>query len=61
MQTKFDRDLGTRGRSLSLINSRTTVGQMPMATLTGIPWKVIVVSAAFSAASSHRSRTTTQW
>ena len=36
VQTKFDRGLGTRGRSLSLINRRTTVGQMPMAARTSM-------------------------
>ena len=34
VQARFDRDLGTRSRPLSLINSRATAGQLPMATRT---------------------------
>ena len=36
VQEQFDRDFGTRGRSLALINSRSTVDSAPMATLTSI-------------------------
>lgn len=36
VQSKFDRDFGTRGRSLTLVNSRTTVQSAPMATVTSI-------------------------
>lgn len=33
---QFDRDFGTRGRSVALVNSRTTVATLPMATVTTI-------------------------
>ena len=33
---QFDRDFGTRGRSLALVNSRNTVATAPMATVTSI-------------------------
>jgi hypothetical protein len=33
---QFDRDFGTRGRSLALVNSRNTVDTVPMATVTSI-------------------------
>lgn len=36
VKTQFDRDFGTRGRSMVLANSRNTVSQLPMATLTSI-------------------------
>lgn len=36
VREQFDRDFGTRGRSLALINSRSTVDSVPMATLTSI-------------------------
>ncbi len=36
VQKQFDRDFNTQGRSLTLINSRNTVNQTPMATLTSI-------------------------
>ncbi|GAA4020624.1 C13 family peptidase [Actimicrobium antarcticum] len=36
VRNQFDRDFGTRGRSLSLINSRTTVETNPMATRTSL-------------------------
>ncbi|MDN2710932.1 hypothetical protein O0880_16040 [Janthinobacterium sp. SUN118] len=36
VQRQFDRDHGTTGRSLTLVNSRNTVAQLPMATLTSI-------------------------
>jgi hypothetical protein len=36
VQRQFDRDYGTVGRSLMLVNSRNTVAQQPMATRTSI-------------------------
>ncbi|KAB8042083.1 C13 family peptidase [Janthinobacterium aquaticum] len=36
VQQQFDRDYGTLGRSLALVNSRNTVAQQPMATRTSI-------------------------
>ncbi len=36
VREQFERDFGTRGRSLSLVNSRTTVSTLPMATHTSI-------------------------
>ena len=36
VRNQFDRDFGTRGRSLALINSRNTVDAAPMATVTSI-------------------------
>lgn len=36
VQQQFDRDYGTAGRSLVLVNSRNTVAQQPMATRTSI-------------------------
>ena len=36
VQRQFDRDYGTVGRSLMLVNSRNTVAQQPMATLTSL-------------------------
>jgi hypothetical protein len=36
VRNQFDRDFGTRGRSLALINSRNTVDTAPMATVTSI-------------------------
>lgn len=36
VQQQFDRDFGTKTRSLSLVNSRNTVAQLPMATLTSV-------------------------
>jgi len=36
VRAQFDRDFGTRGRSLVLINSRTTVASAPLATLTSL-------------------------
>jgi hypothetical protein len=36
VRNQFDRDFGTKGRSIALINSRNTVAEMPMATLTSI-------------------------
>ncbi|MBB5605996.1 MULTISPECIES: C13 family peptidase [unclassified Janthinobacterium] len=36
VQRQFDRDYGTAGRSLMLVNSRNTVAKQPMATITSI-------------------------
>ena len=36
VRAQFDRDFATRGRSLILVNSRTTAGSAPMATVTSI-------------------------
>ena len=36
VRSQFDRDFGTRGRSLALVNSRSTVESAPMATVTSI-------------------------
>ncbi len=36
VKTQFDRDFHTRGRSMILANSRNTVSQLPMATLTSV-------------------------
>lgn len=36
VRKEFDRDFGTRGRSLALVNSRNTVTSAPMATITSI-------------------------
>jgi hypothetical protein len=36
VRNQFDRDFGTRGRSIALVNSRTTVATAPMATVTSI-------------------------
>lgn len=36
VRKQFDRDFGTRGRSLSLVNSRSTVESLPMATRTSL-------------------------
>lgn len=36
VREQFDRDFGTRGRSLALVNSRNTTGSAPMATLTSL-------------------------
>ncbi len=45
VQKQFDRDFGTRGRSLALINSRTTAAQAPMATLTSIRESIGAIAA----------------
>jgi len=36
VRNQFDRDFGTRGRSLALVNSRTTIATAPMATVDNI-------------------------
>ena len=42
---QFDRDFGTRGRSVTLINSRNTVDSVPMATLTSIGAAIRTIAA----------------
>jgi hypothetical protein len=42
---QFDRDFGTRGRSLALVNSRNTVATAPMATVTSIREAVKAIAA----------------
>jgi hypothetical protein len=36
VREQFDRDFGTAGRSIALINSRETAGRVPLATLTSV-------------------------
>ena len=36
VREQFDRDFATRGRSIALVNSRTTVSTLPMATITSL-------------------------
>ena len=45
VQRQFDRDFGTRGHSLALVNSRTTVDSMPMATVTSIHQAIRTIAA----------------
>ena len=45
VRSQFDRDFGTRGRSLALINSRNTVESAPMATLTSIGAAIRTIAA----------------
>ena len=45
VRNQFDRDFGTRGRSLLLINSRTTVATAPMATVTTIRESIRTIAA----------------
>jgi len=45
VRNQFDRDFGTRGRSLLLINSRSTVATMPMATVTSIREAIKAIAA----------------
>jgi hypothetical protein len=42
---QFDRDFGTRGRSVALVNSRTTVATLPMATVTTIRESIRAIAA----------------
>jgi hypothetical protein len=42
---RFDREFGTKGRSLVLINSRTTVASAPMATMTSIRESLQAIAA----------------
>jgi hypothetical protein len=44
VRNQFDRDFGTKGRSIALINSRNTVAQTPMATLTSIRESVSAIA-----------------
>ena len=45
VRNQFDRDFGTRGRSLALINSRNTVDSAPMATVTSIREAIRAIAA----------------
>lgn len=44
VRNQFDTKFGTRGRSLALINSRTTVGSVPMATVSSIRRAVLALA-----------------
>ena len=44
VRTQFDRDFGTRGRSLVLVNSRSTVATAPMATVTTIREAIRIIA-----------------
>lgn len=65
VREQFDRDYGTRGRSLVLANSRSTVGELPMATLTSIRESLAAIAQRmdrdrdilFLFLTSHGSRT----
>ena len=45
VRAQFDRDFGTRGRSLLLVNSRNTAGSAPMATVTTIREAIKTIAA----------------
>jgi hypothetical protein len=45
VRTQFDREFGTTGRSLALINSRSTVRSVPMATVTSIRESLKAIAA----------------
>ena len=45
VRNQFDRDFGTRGRSLALVNSRTTVATLPMATFGNIREAIQAIAA----------------
>ncbi len=45
VRDQFDSGFGTRNRSLALVNSRTTVTQMPMATITSIRESLKAIAA----------------
>ncbi|SDX09941.1 Uncharacterized conserved protein [Collimonas sp. OK242] len=45
VRKQFDRDFGTRGRSIVLVNSRNTVAQAPMATVTSIRESLNVIAS----------------
>jgi hypothetical protein len=45
VRAQFDRDFGTRGRSLVLVNSRSTVATAPMATVTTIREAIRTIAA----------------
>ena len=45
VRNQFDRDFGTRGRSLILVNSRSTVATAPMATVTTIREAIRTIAA----------------
>lgn len=65
VQKQFDRDFGTAGRSAVLVNSRNTVAQHPMATMTSIRAAVNAIASRmdkendilFLFLTSHGSRT----
>ncbi|MES2741865.1 MAG: C13 family peptidase [Pseudomonadota bacterium] len=65
VQQQFDRHFGTAGRSVVLVNSRTTVATRPMATLTSIRESLAAIAARmdkdndilFLFLTSHGSRT----
>ena len=46
----FDREFGTRGRSIALVNSRSTAATLPMATLTSIRESIRAIGARMDAA-----------
>jgi hypothetical protein len=45
VRAQFDRNFGTRGRSLVLVNSRSTAGSAPMATVTTIREAIKTIAA----------------
>jgi len=45
VRDQFGRRFGTRGRTVALVNSRTTVGSLPMATLTSIQAALKTIAA----------------
>ncbi|AMP14309.1 C13 family peptidase [Collimonas pratensis] len=45
VRTQFDRDFGTQGRSMVLVNSRNTVAEQPMATVTSIRESLNAIAA----------------
>ncbi len=45
VRARFDRELGTRGRSIALVNSRTTVESTPMATITSLRESLRAIAA----------------
>jgi hypothetical protein len=45
VREQFDRDFGTRGRSVALINSRSTAGSAPMATQTSLRESLRAIAA----------------
>lgn len=65
VRAQFDREFGTRGRSVALVNSRTTVDSAPMATVTSIRESLRAIAARmdrnedilFLFLTSHGSRT----
>lgn len=45
VRAQFDREFGTRGHSMVLVNSRTTAGSAPMATVTSIRESIKTIAA----------------